>query len=37
MRVVPGLLEKQKKDPFAGLFDQAADLGGALERLGERL
>ncbi|HET6629379.1 MAG TPA: DNA ligase D [Woeseiaceae bacterium] len=35
LRSVPGLLAKQKTDPFAGLFTQAADLDRSLARLAE--
>jgi bifunctional non-homologous end joining protein LigD len=34
---VPGLLAKQKEDPFAGLFREVADLPASLARLAELL
>jgi bifunctional non-homologous end joining protein LigD len=37
LRTVPGLLRKQKTDPFAGLFTEIADLPTSLAKLGELL
>jgi len=37
LRSVPGLLNKQKTDPFCGLLTEKADLSDALERLGQEL
>ena len=37
LRTVPPLLAKQKKDPFAGLFTEAADLPASLGRLADFL
>jgi hypothetical protein len=37
LRSVPGLLAKQKADPFEGLFAEAADLNRSLVLLSEVL
>jgi bifunctional non-homologous end joining protein LigD len=37
LRTVPALLEKQKTDPFAGLFTEIADLPASLAKLGDLL